>query len=76
MEAIADRLKIKNAAELPGKFAQMNHDLGLPSQLRDLLPTKEDLAPLAIKAKEDHCTGTNPRPLSIADCSRLYQEAW
>jgi alcohol dehydrogenase class IV len=76
MKTMADRLKIKNAAELPGKFTQMNHDLGLPSRLRDLGLMKGDLVPLSKKAKEDHCTGTNPRPLSIEDCSRLYEEIW
>ena len=76
MTSIADRLKIKKASELPDRFALLNKELGLPVQLRELGLTREDLEPLANKAKEDHCTPTNPRPLEAVDCLQLYREAW
>lgn len=76
MEAIARRLKIENASMLPERFARLNEELGLPAKLRELRLTKDDLKPLAAKAKEDHCTATNPRPLEVEDCLQLYLEAW
>ena len=76
MQAIADRLKIKEASELPGIFTKLNQELRLPIRLRELGLTKDDLIPLAQKAKEDHCTPTNPRVMSVEDCLELYLEAW
>lgn len=76
MLAIARRLEISDARTLPDAFDRLNHDLGLPARLRDLGLTKEDLLPLAEQAKKDHCTATNPRPLDVDDCRRLYLEAW
>ncbi|MEP7108073.1 MAG: iron-containing alcohol dehydrogenase [Ferruginibacter sp.] len=76
MRAIADRLEIQNATELTGRFAQLNHDIGLPSRLRELGLTKEDLKPLAQNAKEDHCSSTNPRSLEVKDCYEMYLQAW
>ena len=76
MQTIAKRLEITDASALPDRFAQLNQELGLPARLRDLGLTKEDLEPLAEKAKEDHCTSTNPRPLEVEDCRQLYLEAW
>ena len=76
MQTIARRLEIKDVSTLPDKFAQLNHELGLPSRLRELGLTKKDLDPLAEKAKEDHCTPTNPRPLQVEDFRQLYLEAW
>ena len=76
MQTIAKRLEITSASALPDRFAQLNQELGLPTKLRELGLTKEDLEPSAEKAKEDHCTPTNPRPLQVKDCRQLYLEAW
>jgi alcohol dehydrogenase class IV len=76
MQVIADRLKLTDASTLPHFFTQLNNNLGLPTQLRELGVTKEDLEPLVEKAYEDHCTPTNPRPMQIEDCRSLYLEAW
>ena len=75
MQIIAKRLGIMDAFTLPDRFAQLNRELSLPARLRELGLTKEDLEPLAKKAKEDHCTPTNPRPLQVEDCHQLYSEA-
>ena len=76
MQVIADRLRIKKASLLPDRFIRLNEELGLPVRLRELGLTKEELEPLAKKAKEDHCTPTNPRLLEVMDCLQLYIEAW
>ena len=76
MEVIAERLRIKDAYKLPFQFAVMNQELGLPGRLRELGLTKKELLPYAKKALEDHCTPTNPRPLEVEDCHRLYAESW
>ena len=76
MQTIANRLGIKEASALPDRFARLNEELGLPARLRDLGLTKEDLEPLAGKAKEDHCTSTNPRTLEVEDFSQLYSMSW
>jgi 4-hydroxybutyrate dehydrogenase len=76
MQVMAKRLEIADASALPDRFAELNQKLGLPSRLRELGLTKEDLEPLAEQAKEDHCTITNPRLLRVEDCRQLYSEAW
>ena len=76
MQVIAKRLKIKNVYSLPEQFTLLNQQLGLPLKLRELKITKAELEPLAEKAKADHCTPTNPRPLEVEDCRKLYFEAW
>ena len=75
MQTIARSLEIMDAS-LPDRFAQLNQELGLPARLRELGLSKEDLLPLAEKAKEDHCTPTNPRPMQVEDFHQLYLEAW
>jgi 4-hydroxybutyrate dehydrogenase len=76
MQTIAKRLGISDASKLPDKFAQLNKELGLPARLRDLGLTQEDLEPLAEKAKEDHCTSTNPLVLEVEDFRQLYSQGW
>jgi len=76
MQVIAEKLRIKKASLLPDRFSRLNEELGLPVRLRELGLTIEELEPMARKAKEDHCTPTNPRPLEVTDCLQLYKEAW
>jgi len=76
MEVMAGRLKINEAYKLPYQFALLNQQLGLPVRLREMGLTKTELMPLAREAKQDHCTPSNPRPLGVEDCERLYAEAW
>ncbi len=76
MKAVARRLEIENVMTLADRFDQLNQELGLPLSLRELGITQEELEPLAEKAKEDHCTPTNPRPTQVEDFRRLYLEAW
>lgn len=60
--------------ELPVAFERLLEDLGLPRRLRELGVTKEQLAPLAAHAAQDHCSATNPRRLDAAAAQRLYDE--
>jgi alcohol dehydrogenase class IV len=76
IQGIAKKMDINNASEVADEFAKLIQELGLPSRLRDLGISKDELEPLAKKAKEDHCTATNPRPLEIEDCRDLYLAAW
>ena len=76
MRVMAERLKIKDAYNLPYQFSLLNQQLGLPQKLRELGIKKDELEPLAQRAKADHCTPTNPRPLTVEDCIQIYSEAW
>ena len=57
---------------LPDTFTQLNGRLNLPANLSAMGLTAADLAPLAAKAAADHCSPTNPRPLTPEDCQALY----
>lgn len=76
MEAMARRLGLKDGAALPGFFAELNRQLGLPGNLCQVGLSREELEPLAEAAQQDHCTPTNPRPLALDDCRALYLKAW
>jgi alcohol dehydrogenase class IV len=76
MRAIAARLNISDVTATPSVFEKMIIDIGLPTKLRDLGVTKQDLEPLAEKAMNDHCTPTNPRAMTIDDFVKLYTSAW
>jgi 4-hydroxybutyrate dehydrogenase len=76
MKTIAARLNIADASALPSMFEKLITDLGLPTRLRTLGVTNQDLEPLAEKALNDHCTPTNPRPMQLDHLVRLYTEAW
>jgi alcohol dehydrogenase class IV len=76
IQTMATTLGLTDASTVPERFVRLNQELGLPVRLKELGLTKDDLEPLAKKAKEDHCTATNPRPLEINDCRKLYLEAW
>ncbi|MBL7697525.1 MAG: iron-containing alcohol dehydrogenase [Chitinophagaceae bacterium] len=76
MQAMTNRLQLKDAAQVADAFEKLCKELGLPSKLRDLGVTGEELEPLAEQAMNDHCTATNPRPLLIDDFRKLYADAW
>jgi 4-hydroxybutyrate dehydrogenase len=76
MKTIAKKLNIGEISAIAGVFEKLCGELGLPSKLRDLGVTKQDLESLAEKALNDHCTSTNPRPMEIDDFVNLYTLAW
>ncbi len=63
------------AGKLPEAFAQLNARLGLPANLSEMGLSQADVEPLSAAAAEDHCSPTNPRPLSQADSAALYRIA-
>ena len=73
-DRIARTLALK-ADELPDVFAKLNERLGLPANLSAMGLTRADLEPLAARAAADHCSATNPRPLSREECAALYMNA-
>lgn len=54
----------------------LNGDLGLPTRLREVGITEEQLPAMAALAVQDGCHLLNPRPCTEADLLALYQEAW
>lgn len=82
---IARAMGVENAATLPLSQArqaaidavwQLNRDVGIPPSLQQVGMRTEDIATLAAAAFNDVCTGGNPRPATIDDITRLYQEAF
>jgi 4-hydroxybutyrate dehydrogenase len=76
LDALAHRMGLRGGLDLPDALARLNERLGLPTRLRDLGVTRDDLAPLAEAAWRDHCTPTNPRPIDETSCRELYDRAW
>jgi len=54
-------------------FSYWIANLGLPTRLSELGLSHTEVLPLASAAHLDHCSATNPRPLSAADCANLYE---
>ncbi len=76
--------KLKRMAEVMGlssselvaeAFEKLNQDIGMPVRLGEMGLHENDLSGLAEKAFKDHCTPTNPRPVSVEDCEALYSLA-
>ena len=63
------------ANDLQDAVADLNQRLGLPADLRSMGVTDEMIPPLVPQAMADHTTATNPRPLSEADYTGLFEEA-
>lgn len=76
MQRIAHEMHIDDALHVPDTFTDLSKQLDLPTKLRELGITKDDLEPLSEKAMIDHCTATNPRPMETGDFRKLYLEAW
>lgn len=82
MSACADRMQIIRqtlgltaADDLPDWFTSLTTDLQLPTCLRDMQATRDDLTCMADLAMQDHCNATNPRPVTIDDVHALYDAA-
>jgi 4-hydroxybutyrate dehydrogenase len=76
LNVMAQCIGVVKGLDLPDAIAALNERLGLPSRLRDMGVRFDDLEPLAKKALADHCTPTNPRPLNLELCRKLYEESW
>jgi len=76
MEKIAQAIGGSTSAELPHIFSTLIDEIGLPSRLRDLNVTSTEIDTLVELALNDHCSVTNPRKVTRADCERLYYDAY
>ena len=75
MDRMARCLGLGEGEALPGYFEDLQATLGLPVSLGEMGVSWKDLEPLVEKAVSDHCSTTNPRPLSSQSISELYHEA-
>ena len=75
IRAMANRLGLAESGDLPDTFARLCEDLKLPAHLGALGITASDVEPLGRKALADHCSLSNPRPMSLKDCHQLYRAA-
>ncbi|EPQ0974313.1 lactaldehyde reductase [Citrobacter farmeri] len=82
---IALAMAIPDAATLPlaeirqaavDAVYQLNHDVGIPTSLREIGMNQDDIPQLALAAFNDVCTGGNPRPATVNDIAALYQQAF
>lgn len=76
LQQLAGCAGLKGGNELAGRIEQLSASLGLPARLRDLGVDRRELDVMAERAFADHCSATNPRPLSVENCARLYAEAF
>ncbi|MBZ5515515.1 MAG: iron-containing alcohol dehydrogenase [Acidobacteriia bacterium] len=76
MARIASAVGASKPSHLPGFFERLSSQIGLPGRLRDLGLVREDIEPMPDFALEDHCSLTNPRPVTRAVCTQLYEDAW
>jgi 4-hydroxybutyrate dehydrogenase len=64
------------AAEAVTQVQTLLEATGLPTRLRDVGVTEEQIPRLAQAAHQDANWATNPCPLTEADMAALYEEAW
>jgi len=76
IDRLALAIGVTDRNELPDYFTALSKELGLPTQLREMGLELVDLEPLAEPALSDHCSATNPRPVTLEACRQLYQEAY
>ena len=67
---------LSGASGLADALEQLIRDVGLPSQLRDMGVSTEDLDGIPEAAMDDHSTPSNPRPLSVDDCRAVLNQAF
>ncbi len=75
LDRLASTVGLQDGDALVHAVAGLLKTLGLPTRLRDLGLTWDEVEPLAQAAAGDHCSPTNPRSLSAEDCRGLYRAA-
>jgi alcohol dehydrogenase class IV len=68
-------LGLPEDADLAEAIAELSADLGLPKNLSEMGVPRDCLPLMAERAMADHSTATNPRPLTVDDYRRLFDEA-
>lgn len=64
LDRMARALHVGTAEQLPEAFEAVNAAIVIPSRLRDINLTRDDLEGMAELALEDHCSSTNPRKIT------------
>lgn len=75
LDRLAEVVGAPGRAALPDAVSELIASLGLPARLSEMGLAWEDVEPLSAAAAGDHCSPTNPRPLSVDDCRDLYRAA-
>ncbi len=72
---LAEAMDLAPKADLAAAIEGLNRDLGLPASLSAMGVSREEVAPLAQWAFEDHSTPTNPRAATAEDFATLFARA-
>lgn len=75
LDQLAAKIGLRSGLDLPDALTVFNREIGLPARLSEMGVAQSDLEALPEKALRDHCTPTNPAPLSVESCRALYQAA-
>ena len=76
MQVMAQAAGVSSARNLPFFFESLTASIGLPTRLRDMGMTPEDLVACLPGAVKDHSNQSNPRAVTEADLRTLYDAAW
>jgi len=76
MATLAQALGLKTKEELPGYFEGLMKSIGCVTKLSEMGMPELDFKPYAKYAEGDHCSLTNPRKVTEADCLKIYEEAY
>jgi alcohol dehydrogenase class IV len=74
MAAIGDA--IGDEKDAPSAVERLRGQVGLPSRLRDVGVTEEDLDAVARLSQSNPVVQRNPRPVSEADARAILAAAW
>ena len=76
LETIAATLTVSSGADsLADAFSDLNNQIGLPRNLREMGVVAGDLAGIVEDAMLDHCGFTNPRPLTVENLGAFLKGA-
>jgi len=76
MQVMAQLAGVSSARNLPYFFESLTASIGLPTRLRDMGVTPDDLAACLPGAVKDHSNQSNPRAVTAGDLRTLYDAAW
>jgi alcohol dehydrogenase class IV len=76
IDRLASLLGLKDRTDLPRVFNDLTAELGLPTRLRDMGVTPEELESKVEAAALDHCGATNPRRAERGDLRELFEAAY
>ena len=75
-ERLAQAMGLAPEADLAAFIEDLNARLGLPRSLAEMGVPESVVPEMAEKAARDHCTPTNPRPVTAQDYERMMRESF